>query len=82
MPLLNIIMRTIGPFNSPCYMLALVGMVSVIGGFSGGVNGEIHIVDGGYEGVVVKVDESVPAHECTSLFGGLEVNTTALPSFR
>ena len=33
----------------------------------------INLVDGGYEDVVVEIDGSVPAKDCSAIFRGLEV---------
>ncbi|XP_047741461.1 uncharacterized protein LOC125179498 [Hyalella azteca] len=36
------------------------------------VQGQPEFVDGGYEGLVVEIDRSVPEHRCTAVFQGLE----------
>lgn len=40
------------------------------------VDGQPEFVDGGYEGLVVEIDRSVPEHRCTAVFQGIEVSVT------
>ena len=56
---------------SCCCVLLLLGSLTSVSGFSSGITVED---DGAYDGITVKIEETVPRHLCFRLLDRLEVS--------